>query len=151
MSDYTCFDIANYFLNLANETGTYLSNLKLQKLVYYAQAWYLANHDKSLFDEDFEAWVHGPVIYDLWKKYKEFSYNPIFGDVEKPKIDKKTWNFLGLVTDSYFSEDAYTLELMTHKEDPWILARNGIAPDEPCSSIITKESMKTYFRSRLDN
>ncbi len=151
MSNYTCFDIADYFLHLANETGAYLSNLKLQKLVYYSQAWYLANHDKTLFDEDFQAWVHGPVIYSLWKKYKEFSYSPILVDKEKPKMDKNTWNFLESVAESYFSEDAYTLELMTHKEDPWILARNGIAPDETCSFIITKENMRTYFRARLGN
>ena len=45
----SCFDIANYFIALANETGSYLSNLKLQKLVYYAQAWYLALYDKPPF------------------------------------------------------------------------------------------------------
>jgi len=58
----TVSKIANYFIYVANETGSYLSNLKLQKLLYYAQAWHLALYGISLFDEEFEAWIHGPVI-----------------------------------------------------------------------------------------
>ena len=72
-----CFDIADYFVRLANETGDYISNLKLQKLVYYAQAWYLAISDEALFEEDFEAWVHGPVIPELYQEYKSFGWRPI--------------------------------------------------------------------------
>jgi len=50
-----CFQVANYFIWLANETGSFISNLKLQQLVYYAQAWSLALYDTPLFEEDFEA------------------------------------------------------------------------------------------------
>ena len=63
-------DVAEYFLALANETGGTITNLKLQKLVYYAQAWHLANFDKPLFDAKFEAWVHGPVIPGLYEEYR---------------------------------------------------------------------------------
>lgn len=63
-------DVADYFIWLANDSGSFISNLKLQKLVYYAQAWYLAIYGQSLFDEDFEAWVHGPIIPSLYQKYK---------------------------------------------------------------------------------
>ena len=65
----TISDIADYFITKNHEYGDYITNLKLQKLVYYAQAWYLAFLDKPLFDEDFEAWVHGPVNRDLYDRY----------------------------------------------------------------------------------
>lgn len=69
MTQITCFDIAKHFIRFANEEGSFISNLKLQKLVYYAQAWHLAIHGTPLFEEDFEAWVHGPVIPSLYQKY----------------------------------------------------------------------------------
>jgi uncharacterized phage-associated protein len=71
------FEVANYFIWLANETGSFLSNLKLQKLVYYAQAWHLALEESPLFEEDFEAWIHGPVLPTLYQKYESFSWKPI--------------------------------------------------------------------------
>ena len=58
----TASKLADYYIWFANDVGSYLSNHKLQKLLYYAQAWYLAFEDTPLFDEDFEAWVHGPTI-----------------------------------------------------------------------------------------
>ncbi len=79
---FSCFEIADYFIWLANNTGSFISNLKLQKLVYYAQAWYLAIHDQPLFNEEFEAWIHGPVIPVLYQKYKTFSWKPILQNVE---------------------------------------------------------------------
>ena len=63
----TCYDIAKYFLAQADEEiGDLISNLKLQKLVYYAQGFYLALHDEALFPEDIEAWTHGPVVPVLY-------------------------------------------------------------------------------------
>ncbi|MBW4622042.1 MAG: DUF4065 domain-containing protein [Cyanosarcina radialis HA8281-LM2] len=61
----SCFDVASYFIDLANKTGNTVNNLKLQKLVYYSQAWHLAIHGTPLFEEDFQAWIHGPVIPEL--------------------------------------------------------------------------------------
>src|SRR5260221_3271487 len=77
----SCFDVADYFIRLANETGSFISNLKLQKLVYYAQAWHLGIKGAPLFQEDFQAWVHGPVIPELYQKYKSFAWQPIVTDV----------------------------------------------------------------------
>jgi len=58
--------IADYFIGLSSVTGSLISNLKLQKPVYYADAWHLANCDKPLIQEDFQAWVHGPAIPALF-------------------------------------------------------------------------------------
>jgi uncharacterized phage-associated protein len=108
-STLNSFAIAKYFIWLANETGSFISNLKLQKLVYYTQAWHLALHDLPLFDEDFEAWVHGPVIPDLYHTYKHFGWKPI---QEEATLDlpETTLPFLKEVADEYFACDAYELD-----------------------------------------
>jgi len=146
----TCFEIAEYFIWMANETGSFMSNLKLQKLVYYSQAWYLAIYGKPLFEEDFEAWIHGPVIKVLYDRYKRWQWMPIQEEVSQPSFNQEVREFLEEVVDEYFSCDAYELERMTHIEEPWIKAREGLAKSEPCNKIITKESMKNYFEPRVE-
>lgn len=143
---FTCFNIADYFIRLANETGSFLSNLKLQKLVYYAQAWHLALYDTPLFSEDFQAWIHGPVIPDLYQKYKHFGWQPILAD-SHPELPKETEVFLDEVAQEYFAVDGYELEQMTHTELPWKKAREKLAPDEPSQAIIEKDWMKEYYKS----
>ena len=146
----TCYHVANFFIKLANEAGSYISNLKLQKLVYYAQAWHLALHDTPLFEEDFEAWVHGPVIPALYREYKSYGWEPILQDVEKPEFPESVENFLLEVAEVYFACDAYELERMTHQEAPWIMARGKLSMDTPCNAIISKESMKEYYKARAE-
>jgi uncharacterized phage-associated protein len=145
----SCFDIADYFIWIANETGSFISNLKLQKLVYYAQAWHIALHNNPLFEEDFEAWVHGPVIPSLYQKYKSFGWQPISEDVA-PMLPKDVLQFLDEVAEEYFACDAYELEQMTHAEDPWNWARGDLAPDEPSNEVIKKEWMKEFYGARVE-
>jgi uncharacterized phage-associated protein len=134
---------------MANETGSFISNLKLQKLVYYAQAWHLALHDNPLFEEDFEAWVHGPVIPSLYQKYRSFGWQPISKDVA-PELPNNISQFLDEVAEEYFACDAYELEQMTHAEDPWNLARGNLAPDAPSNEVIKKEWMKEFYGARAE-
>lgn len=145
-------DIADYFIWLANDSGSFLSNLKLQKLVYYAQAWYLAIYGQPLFDEDFEAWIHGPTIPSLYQKYRQFHQLPIVQEIDREQLAQKLGNtikFLQDVAEEYFACDAYELERMTHIEEPWIRARKGLANDVPSHAIIDKQWMKEYYSSRV--
>ncbi len=150
MAHITATAIADYFIWLANETGSYISNLKLQKLVYYAQAWYLALYGQPLFDEDFEAWIHGPVIPELYREYKNFGWKPILKDVSSPDFSEEIQDFLEELTEVYFGCDAFELEQMTHHEDPWIQARGNLSLDAPCSFVISKASMKEYYKTRAE-
>lgn len=145
----SCFEVANYFIWLAQETGSFVSNLKLQKLVYYAQAWHLAIHGTPLFSEDFQAWVHGPVIPELYQKYKSFRWQPITVDVTL-QLPPTLIKFLESVSDEYFSCDGYELERMTHSEAPWILARGGIAADVAATNQIEKTWMKEFYGARVE-
>jgi len=145
------FDVANYFLAVANETGDVLTNLKLQKLVYYAQAWYLANFKNPIFKADFEAWIHGPVIPELYQKYKVNGSAPIVTSLKLAEINLETSliSFLSEVAKVYMPYTAFELEAMTHREKPWTDARDGYDPDQPCEKVITKNSMRDYYGEKI--
>jgi len=144
---YRASEIAEYFIWLAHDTGALLTNLKLQKLLYYSQGWHLAFFKKPLFNDEIQAWVHGPVIPSIYKKYKKFQWNPITDSIKKPTLDLKTNDFLGLVSKAYFYRDPYELELMTHQEKPWINARKGLKPEVNSSNAIHEKDMQNYFIS----
>ena len=148
----TALDVAKYFIFKANQVGSFLSNLKLQKLVYYAQAWYLANYKKPLFAEKFEAWIHGPVQPELYSEFKSFRWSPIDLDVEEipASITKDIADFLDEVVEAYFKYDGLDLEIMTHNELPWIEARKGISPDKSSKEIISEETMQTFYSDLLN-
>ncbi|MGK8328482.1 Panacea domain-containing protein, partial [Pseudomonas aeruginosa] len=71
-------DVAKFFLAQSNEeAGDLVSNLKLQKLVYYAQGFHLAVYDEPLFTDSIEAWTHGPVVPNVYHHYKQFGSGSI--------------------------------------------------------------------------
>jgi uncharacterized phage-associated protein len=148
LTQLSCFDIAEYFIALANEKGSFLSNLKLQKLVYYAQAWHLALYGKPLFEDDFQAWIHGPVIPRLYEEYKSFGWQPIVKEAD-PKLPQEVVLFLDEVADEYFACDGYELERMTHLEDPWQKARVNLEPDTASDAVIQKQWMQEYYGRRV--
>ena len=101
-----------------------------------------------LFSEDFEAWIHGPVLPVLYDKYKYLGRKPIDENVES-KLPENIKEFLEQLSNEYFACDTYELEQMTHIEDPWRLARKNLSSDTPSNVIISKESMKKYFRANV--
>jgi uncharacterized phage-associated protein len=143
-------EIANYFIWLASQFDVEINAYKLQKLVYYAQAWHLAIYGTPLFNADFQAWVHGPVIPDLLEKYQsQFSWEPIVERIERPKLSEEIGEFLEEVADAYFEYDDETLERMICGEMPWLEARGDLPRDASCHGIISQESMKQYYSSRV--
>ena len=123
----TVFDVANYFLFLVDpDTEDCVTNLKLQKLCYYAQGLWLAKTRKRLFNDSLEAWAHGPVVGKLYHKYKKFGGTPL--SVEQsffdtyPEIDNEIKNFLNDIYANYGQYSAWKLRDMTHQETPWINA-----------------------------
>ena len=143
--------IADFLLVESRERGEILTNLKLQKLIYYAQAWYLALRDKSIFDEDVQAWVHGPVLPSQYHRFSLYRWQPIVSEITRPEIgDKEVESHLYEIIEVFGTETAVALERMTHQEAPWIEARNGLPPDAICTNVISKDSMRTYYRSLSD-
>lgn len=157
---YTALEIAKWFI-FKNKTESKLnstddepyegvSNLKLQKLLYYAQGIYLSLNNELLFDEPIEAWKHGPVVPSVYQEYKSFRGNDInidFDDEAEDIInrignDQKAYESLVLTYDNFAIYTAWQLRNMTHSDgSPWSMAFN------PCEehNIIEPQVIKEYF------
>lgn len=146
MSKLTCFDVADYFLSKTDEeAGDVISNLKLQKLVYYAQGFSLAINDKPIFPEPITAWQHGPVCVPLYYKYKE---NGALGikapkNIDFKKFDEDDIDLLDEVYDVYGQFSAWKLRNMIYEEGPW--------KETKINDIISLEKMKSYFKGLVHN
>ena len=135
-------DVAKYFLvNQDTENGEPISDLKLQKLCYYAQGISLAMLEKPLFFEEIQHWEHGPVIPILYHKYKSYGPGPIPSptDFLPTLYDPKTTGLLNKVYQLYGKESAWKLRNKTHGEAPWINTPDGCA--------ITHREIRDYFQS----
>jgi len=150
----TALDVANYFLYLANINNQDLTNKKLQKLVYYAQAWSLALNNKKLFDDKIEAWAHGPTVRKLFFKFsKRFGFEPIKAKVNQ-NIEKKfsdddkeilheVWRVYGNCSEEY-------LERLVRNELPYKKAREWLELSEPSNREISTVLMKVYYAEKLE-
>lgn len=147
MPTYQADVIANYFINRANremvddQTPEGITNLKLQKILYFAQAAHLALNDKPLFDEEIEAWRFGPVIPGIYQKYKIHSNKPIPTSAMSVQIDENTKVFLDKVWDIYGKYSAAELVQISHNHRPW-----REAYDSNDGAIITKEEITQYYK-----
>jgi len=149
-------DLAKYILAIQGP----MSHLKLQKLVYYVEAWHLVFQDKPLITEDFKAWVHGPVCLSLWHAAKDFSLlngnigvkaagrEAIIKRMES-RLSKDQIELIKDVLKEYGDKPSHHLESLTHSERPWIEARGNLPPNEPSSAKIKKTTMKDYYRSKV--
>lgn len=155
MRKITAFDIAEYFIYRSLKKDRKISNKKVQKLVYYAQAWALVLNNTPLFSERIEAWIHGPAIPELYKKYKSFGFSPI--DSVGPGFDPthlfkpEILEVLNEVWRVYGKYDADYLEILSHQEEPWISARSLLEFDESSNKEITISSMKNYYTLKLND
>lgn len=143
-------DVARYFIDLSVESTPYaITPLKLQKLLYYAQGFHLMRTNRRLFRAELEAWVHGPVVREIYTAYKEHGYHtipsrrfvneidPLTGELklslEEIRTIEDVWAYFGNL-------DGKTLEELTHQEDPWL---NTEINDE-----IDIELIREYFEEQ---
>jgi uncharacterized phage-associated protein len=142
----TCYDVANYFLaQMSEESGDLISNLKLQKLLYYAQGFHLALFDRPLFLEPLEAWTHGPVVPELFDYYhQQYGWNaiPCPQEIDFSKFDRSTRDFLNEVYAEFGQFAAWKLRSMTMAEYPYQVAAQQGVP-------ISYTSLKNYFLNQL--
>ena len=140
----TVFDTAHYILSKMGE----ISALKLQKLVYYSQAWSLVWDDDTLFDSDFEAWVGGPVCVELYERHKgQFKVNKdqINGNIKN--LAAHNTETINIVLDYYGNKNGQWLSDLTHMEEPWLEARKGLKSNERGNKKISLETMQQYYSS----
>lgn len=132
--------IGQYFLSKNQE----LTDIQIQKLVYYAYSWYMVkNKGVKLFKEKPQAWIHGPVfrsLFDNMKNYKKFK-----NAEDYKQINIKIADFLDIIYDIYGKLSGNQLEKITHSETPWIKARNGLEPYEFSQNIISDEDIMECY------
>lgn len=141
----TAKNIAEYFLSLVDDDAEDLmSNLKIQKLVYYAQGFHLALYGELLFPEPIEAWAHGPVVPSLYHEYKGYGTHviPRPMDIDFSIYEESVKDLLNEVYYVYGQYSPWKLRSLTHEEPPWINA-------EKQGTEISHDSMKQYFKTLL--
>ena len=138
----TAHDVAAFILQRTGE----ISAMKLQKLLYYSQAWHLVWAENPLFDERIEAWANGPVIRDVYDIHRGFfSVADWHGDPDS--LDESEKESVIAVLDFYGDKTAQWLSNLTHQELPWMMARRGMLPEERGDREITTASMHEYYSS----
>ncbi len=133
-------DVAAYILQ---ERGT-MTAMKLQKLVYYCQAWSTVWDERPMFHERIEAWANGPVCPALYGRHRgQFEVATWQGD--PGKLDEDAIDTINAVFDFYADQSPQWLSDLAHMEEPWRAAREGLADGERGSEEITLASMDEYY------
>lgn len=138
-------DVADFFLSpIMEEEGERITNLKLQKLLYYAQGYSLALLDRALFNDKIENWEHGPVVPSIYQMYRQHGANPLpLSVIELDRYKEEELYILSRVRTEKGKYTAWALRDQTHQETPWLTTRRG---DE-----ITPNIMKKYFLTVMSN
>jgi uncharacterized phage-associated protein len=149
--DLKAIDLAKWLVNHADrEAGEAMTHLKVQKLLYFAEAYYLANFNKSLFQEEFQAWAHGPVVIEVWRRFKQYNWDSIpQQDLMSLKFSGPMLDYMCAVYDKFGKLGAKKLEEITHQHAPWKNARGDLPLEAACSNIIEKEVIRDFYAERI--
>ena len=149
-------DVVDYVIFKLEEGGVSLSLLKLQKLLYYIQAWHLAFGRGRLFKGNFQAWIHGPVNRDVYDRFKDshslydnVGRNDILNPAALEDLGEHTRLHIDEVLEAYAPLSGTQLEAITHSEEPWINARNGYSPTQRCEALIDEQLMRDFYANLL--
>lgn len=145
---YNVLEIAKHLLRKAKCNGEeeyeMLTNLKLQKLLYYEQGYHLAYFGKPLFEAPIEAWMYGPVVPEVYQAYQDYKGNGIPApDGEFTFEDNTEAELFDEVYEVYSAFSASKLIEMTHSESPWINAQKGVG------CVIPNDAIQSYFKTKL--
>lgn len=138
---YSASLVARYIVNYCNSNGKTISNLRLQKTLYFVQAEFLVSRGTPCFSDEIYAWDLGPVVPEVYREYKIFGSSAIpsiryFGK----KISEEDQEMINNIVDECNKHSSYALVQMTHEQAPWIKAYNSFS-----NGIITKASIRDYF------
>ncbi len=131
-------NVASLFLYWANREGDPVSHLKLQKLLYYSQAWHLVNFGRTLFPDPIEAWAYGPVVRSLYEKYSKevrssmpilYPFTKTDGTKEEKPFSKPELHYLKEFYKRFIRMSAHDLVNMSHRDEPWQVTKRNEAID----------------------
>ena len=141
MDNINALDVANYFIEKAQTTYDDVSHMKLHKLLYYAQGYYLANKNKPLFNLDISKWDYGPVVPFVYKKFMQIGGGPRLKphpEGEPSRLPKEIQVFLDEIWQTYGKFTGLQMSDMSHQEAPWL--------ETEMYRTIDPEKIKDYFK-----
>lgn len=137
----TAHDVAAYILRNHGE----MTAMKLQKLVYYSQAWSLVWDEEPLFKERIEAWVNGPVLPSLYQHHRGMFKVADWPQGDPNTLTPKQQETVDSVLKFYGEKSSQWLSDLTHQEAPWLQARKGLEPGDPGRREISHAAMAEYY------
>ena len=145
----SAIDVAQRLVHIAasEPEPDFLTHMRLQKLLYYAQGWSLALRDRPMFNGRIEAGAHGPVVREVYSRFADFGDGPILPErVPRPQgLSPEDREFIESVWEAYKDYSVVSLRAMAHGESPWRDARGDCAPADRCTTEITHDAMKRFF------
>ena len=134
-------------LSLSGEERDPLTNLRLQKLLYYSQAWSLVIRESELFQEEICAWRHGPVVQEVYRALPDAGATavPLESFADAPDLEADEAAFVKSVWEAYNQYSAIKLSRMTHEETPWKKAWGGRPVDGTGNDAIQIEDLEEFF------
>lgn len=152
MKIYDALYIAEKVINRTDiEQGDSITNLKLQKLLYYLQGFWLAIYDQPLFDEPIEAWIYGPVVPRVYHHYRGYGKNalPVSNEnpygITNPLETKEEEELFDEIYTLYNQYSSTALVNMTHSETPW-----AITSSQGLKTEIGRNVMKSFFLTKVE-
>ena len=144
-------DVADWFINrIDRRMGEVITTDVVHRLLYFAQAWYLANTGHEMFEEELEAWGTGPIIPAIYERFEHMDVASL-PDIENSRTIKGSkLEMLECIQRDYGCYMPFKLdELAKEPGGPWHTARKGLAPLAPSDKIIPKAAMKSFYREKI--
>lgn len=142
-------ELAKWFINrIDRDAGEAITHLKVQKLLYFAQAYHLANYNRQLFAEDMEAWAHGPVVPSVFQVYRDSRWESL-PPTSPARVDKALTPYLDTVYQHFAKFSAKELERLTHAHKPWRVTRKGLPLEARCNDPIDKKLIRDFYAERI--
>lgn len=150
-------DITDYIILRVKSEDRFASliNLKLQKLLYYVQAWSYGINKKPMFDGEFEAWIHGPVNREIYNRFNSTKY--LYSEINidncmnhNVSLSSEDAEFIDFILENYLKYSGAELERLSHNEMPWIETRGDLNVNERCDKVITPELMIEYYGKKWE-
>lgn len=136
-------DVAEYILSKQST----ITAMKLQKLVYYSQAWHLAWTGKPLFFQPIQAWANGPVVKELFDQHKgKYAVSPGSLGGDPANLSSRDTELVDVVLRTYGPMSATQLSFLTHEEAPWQQARGKATAGAHSEAVISNSSIQKYYR-----
>ncbi len=146
----SALDAANYLIEVASREDEHLEPMQLQKLLYFAQCWFLADHGRKLFDDAFQAWSWGPVVPEVWKAHAG-KRKIIVDRVYYEGLAEDQMEMLEEIWSAYREYSSIELSRMTHAAGtPWRAARGSIPDDVRSSTPLDLDAMRSHTLDAID-